>query len=212
MEPGKGSIYDLLNGNTQYIVPVYQRKYSWLKDKQCERLWNDIVSMEKLGKRQHFVGSIVNIAETHTPMGIQKYLVIDGQQRMTTLTILMIALRDYLIEKLLKLNDKYGIIHLNTMISPDFAPHIVSVAFKGIRSEVMLHALEDKGIYVSAGSACSSHSKKISNTLISIGLNKELADSTIRISFGKYNTKSEIDILISELDNLIKVLSLKDKR
>ena len=121
-------------------------------------------------------------------------------------------LRDYLIEKLLKLNDKYGIIHLNTMISPDFAPHIVSVAFKGIRSEVMLHALEDKGIYVSAGSACSSHSKKISNTLISIGLNKELADSTIRISFGKYNTKSEIDILISELDNLIKVLSLKDRR
>lgn len=98
MEPGKGSIYDLLNGNTQYIVPVYQRKYSWLKDKQCERLWNDIVSMEKLGKRQHFVGSIVNIAETHTPMGIQKYLVIDGQQRMTTLTILMIALRDYLIK------------------------------------------------------------------------------------------------------------------
>ena len=96
MEPGKGSIYDLLNGNTQYIVPVYQRKYSWLKEKQCERLWNDIVSMEKTGKRQHFVGSIVNIAETHTPMGIQKYLVIDGQQRMTTLTILMIALRDYL--------------------------------------------------------------------------------------------------------------------
>ncbi len=98
MEPGKGSIYDLLNGNTQYIVPVYQRKYSWLKEKQCERLWNDIVSMEKTGKRQHFVGSIVNIAETHTPMGIQKYLVIDGQQRMTTLTILMIALRDYLMD------------------------------------------------------------------------------------------------------------------
>jgi uncharacterized protein with ParB-like and HNH nuclease domain/predicted transport protein len=98
MEPGKGSIYDLLNGIKQYIVPVYQRKYSWLKDKQCERLWNDIVSMEKTGKRQHFVGSIVNISETHTPMGIQKYLVIDGQQRMTTLTLLMIALRDYLEE------------------------------------------------------------------------------------------------------------------
>lgn len=98
MEPGKGSIYDLLNGIKQYIVPVYQRKYSWLKEKQCERLWNDIVSMEKTGKRQHFVGSIVNISETHTPMGIQKYLVIDGQQRMTTLSILMIALRDYLEE------------------------------------------------------------------------------------------------------------------
>lgn len=96
MDPKKGSIYELLNGNTQFIVPVYQRKYSWMKDKQCARLWKDIVDMEKNGKRQHFVGSIVNIAETKSPMGIQKYLIIDGQQRMTTLTILMIALRDYL--------------------------------------------------------------------------------------------------------------------
>lgn len=98
MDPKKGSIYELLNGNTQFIVPVYQRKYSWLKDKQCARLWKDIVEMEKSGKRQHFVGSIVNIAESKSPMGIQKYLIIDGQQRMTTLTILMIALRDYLKE------------------------------------------------------------------------------------------------------------------
>ena len=65
----------------------------------------------------------------------------------------LINLKNYLINELLKLNDKYGIIHLNTMISDDFAPHIVSVSFKGIRSEVMLHALEDRGIYVSAGSA-----------------------------------------------------------
>lgn len=98
MDPKKGSIYELLNGNTQFIVPVYQRKYSWLKDKQCDRLWKDIVEMEKSGKRQHFVGSIVNIAESKCPMGIQKYLIIDGQQRMTTLTILMIALRDFLKE------------------------------------------------------------------------------------------------------------------
>lgn len=98
MDPKKGSIYELLNGNTQFIVPVYQRKYSWLKERQCARLWKDIVEMEKSGKRQHFVGSIVNIAESKSPMGIQKYLIIDGQQRMTTLTILMIALRDYLIE------------------------------------------------------------------------------------------------------------------
>ena len=121
----------------------------------------------------------------------------------------LINLKNYLINELLKLNDKYGIIHLNTMINDDFAPHIVSVSFKGIRSEVMLHALEDRGIYVSAGSACSSHSKKLSNTLNSIGLGKEYIDSTIRISFGKYNTKDEIDIFISEIDSLIKVLSLK---
>ena len=123
----------------------------------------------------------------------------------------LINLKNYLINELLKLNDKYGIIHLNTMISDDFAPHIVSVSFKGIRSEVMLHALEDRGIYVSAGSACSSHSKKLSNTLNSIGLGKEYIDSTIRISFGKYNTKDEIDTFINEIDSLIKVLSLKRK-
>ena len=123
----------------------------------------------------------------------------------------LINLKNYLINELLKLNDKYGIIHLNTMISNDFAPHIVSVSFKGIRSEVMLHALEDRGIYVSAGSACSSHSKKMSNTLNNIGLSKEYIDSTIRISFGKYNTKDEVDMFINEIDSLIKVLSLKRK-
>ena len=75
----------------------------------------------------------------------------------------------------------------------------------------MLHALEDRGIYVSAGSACSSHSKKMSNTLNNIGLSKEYIDSTIRISFGKYNTKDEVDMFINEIDSLIKVLSLKRK-
>ena len=120
-------------------------------------------------------------------------------------------LRDYLITELHKLYNKYNNIHLNTKTSDDFAPHIVSVAFKGIRSEVMLHALEEKGIYVSAGSACSSHSKKTSNTLMSIGLDKETIDSTIRISFGKYNTIDEINKFIFEIDNLMGVLSIKRK-
>lgn len=96
MDTSKGSIYELLNGKYQYIVPVYQRRYSWLKDKQCERLWKDIVKMEQHEKKHHFVGAIVNISESNMPMGIHKYLVIDGQQRITTLTILMIALRDYI--------------------------------------------------------------------------------------------------------------------
>lgn len=98
MDIDKGSIYDLLNGQCQYIIPVYQRKYSWLPDAQCARLWNDIVKMEKGHKKHHFVGSIVSIAEQKALMGVQKQLIIDGQQRMTTLSILMIALRDYLKE------------------------------------------------------------------------------------------------------------------
>lgn len=97
MDVEKGSIYKLLNGQHQYIVPVYQRKYSWRKDEQCARLWRDIVAMEK-NKKLHFVGSIVSVAEKVSLMGVHKSLIIDGQQRMTTLTLLMIALRDYLLE------------------------------------------------------------------------------------------------------------------
>lgn len=96
MDIEKGSIYNLLNGQCQYIIPVYQRKYSWLADVQCARLWDDIVKMETGHKKHHFVGSIVSIAEKKALMGVQKQLIIDGQQRMTTLSILMIALRDYL--------------------------------------------------------------------------------------------------------------------
>ena len=98
MDIEKGSIYNLLNGQCQYIIPVYQRKYSWQAHVQCARLWKDIVEMEKKKKKHHFVGSIVSIAEKKSVMGVQKQLIIDGQQRMTTLSILMIALRDYLKE------------------------------------------------------------------------------------------------------------------
>ena len=99
MDIDKGSIYQLLNGQYQYIIPVYQRKYSWLAEVQCARLWKDIVNMVKQHKQHHFVGSIVSVAEKYSLMGVQKRLIIDGQQRMTTLSILMIALRDYLIEQ-----------------------------------------------------------------------------------------------------------------
>ncbi|MBR1941175.1 MAG: DUF262 domain-containing protein [Bacteroidaceae bacterium] len=99
MDVEKGNIYKLLNGQCQYIIPVYQRLYSWQANVQCARLWKDIVEMEKKNKMHHFVGSIVCIAEKKSLMGVQKQLIIDGQQRLTTLSILMIALRDYLIEK-----------------------------------------------------------------------------------------------------------------
>ena len=85
------------NGNKQFLIPVYQRYYSW-DIEQCKRLWNDIVGMQKKNKQGHFVGSIVNIAEQAMPTGVQKYMIIDGQQRMTTLTLLLIALRDYSID------------------------------------------------------------------------------------------------------------------
>lgn len=96
MDATKGNIYSILNGNKQFLIPVYQRYYSW-DIEQCRRLWNDIVDMQKKNKQGHFVGSVVNIAEQAMPTGVQKYMIIDGQQRMTTLTLLLIALRDYAI-------------------------------------------------------------------------------------------------------------------
>lgn len=87
------------------------------------------------------------------------------------------------------------------------APHIVSVSFDRIRSEVLLHALEDKEIYVSSGSACSSNHPGISGTLQAIGVPKERLDSTLRFSFCEDTSKEQIDYVIDTLKELVPVLS-----
>lgn len=92
------------------------------------------------------------------------------------------------------------------------APQIVSAAFEGVKSEVLLHALEDKGIYVSSGSACSSNHPGVSGTLRGIGLKKELLDSTLRFSFGMFNTEEEVDYCIDTLKELLPVLRRYRKR
>ena len=86
------------------------------------------------------------------------------------------------------------------------APHIVSVGFAGVRSEVLLHALEEKGIYVSSGSACSSNHPAISGTLSGIGVPAEYLDATLRFSFSHENTPEQIDYVISCLSELLPVL------
>lgn len=97
MKAVEGSVYSILDSNTQYMVPIYQRFYSW-NEINCERLWNDIVRMQKQNKVSHFVGAIVSIVESVIPGTVSKFQVIDGQQRLTTLTILLLALRDYISE------------------------------------------------------------------------------------------------------------------
>ena len=87
------------------------------------------------------------------------------------------------------------------------APHIISVSFEGIRSEVLLHALEEEGIYVSSGSACSSHHPGISGTLRAIGLPDGLLDSTLRFSCSVFTEKEEIDYTIDSLKRLVPVLA-----
>ena len=83
------------------------------------------------------------------------------------------------------------------------APHIVSVSFAGIRSEVLLHALEEKGIYASAGSACSAHKRTTSATLTAMRLNKNLLDSTLRFSFSTETTEEEIQYCIQTLSEIL---------
>lgn len=86
------------------------------------------------------------------------------------------------------------------------APHIVSVGFAGVRAEVLLHALEERGIYVSSGSACSSNHPAVSGTLKAIGVRQELLDSTVRFSFCAETTEEELDYTVQVLSELLPML------
>ncbi len=117
------------------------------------------------------------------------------------------------IEKLHRLKEHFiaGIeqipeIKINGLTGRESAPHIVSVSIRGIRSEVMLHALEEKGIYISAGSACASNKPQTSDTLKAIGVEKELLDSTIRFSFSEFTTQEEIDYTLQAMNEIIPML------
>lgn len=93
------------------------------------------------------------------------------------------------------------------------APHIVSCAFQGVRSEVLLHALEEKGVYVSSGSACSSNKKiPVSSVLQEIHLRKDLQESVIRFSFSDWTTPEEIDYALETLRELLPVLRRYSRR
>lgn len=103
-------------------------------------------------------------------------------------------------------------IYINGPQDETGAPHIVSASIGGIRSEVLLHALEEKGVYVSAGSACSSHKHTISATLESMGIEKQLMDSTLRFSFSVFTTKEELDYTLECLDELVPMLRRYTRR
>ncbi len=88
------------------------------------------------------------------------------------------------------------------------APHILNVSFEGVRSEVVLHSLENEGIYVSSGSACSSHKKEPSYVLKDLGLNKIQIDGSIRFSLSEFTTAEEIDQTAEALMKIIKRLRM----
>ena len=94
-------------------------------------------------------------------------------------------------------------VFVNGKTGRDSAPQIVSVSIDGVRSEVMLHTLEDRKIYVSAGSACSSNKPAPSRTLQGIGLPKQKLESTIRISFCVNTTEEEVDYAVEKMKEII---------
>jgi uncharacterized protein with ParB-like and HNH nuclease domain len=94
MQAKETKLQDIIEGTKQYVIPLFQRTYSWTP-KEWEVLWKDLVELcEMENPRTHFIGSIVNMPTVSVPEGVAKYLLIDGQQRLTTIFILLALLRN----------------------------------------------------------------------------------------------------------------------
>jgi cysteine desulfurase len=105
-------------------------------------------------------------------------------------------IKEYFIQRLISIDN----VLINSPSQQGFIPHILSVSFPGVKGEVLIHALEDKGIFASTGSACSSKKLSHSALLPLIGLSKKEAEGTIRFSFNELNTEEEVDYVIENLN------------
>lgn len=101
---------------------------------------------------------------------------------------------------------------INGMPLREAAPHILSISVMGVRSEVLLHALEERNIYISAGSACSSHKRKPSAVLTAMGMSKEQIESTVRLSFSEENTLEDADYFLQSMGELVPMLRRYSRR
>ena len=115
-------------------------------------------------------------------------------------------------ERMAKGLSKIDDVVINGMPVIEGAPHILSVSFLGIRSEVLLHTLEDRNIFVSAGSACSSHKRKPSATLSAMGMSNVQIENTVRISFSEENTFEEVDYCLEVLNEVLPMLKRYARR
>lgn len=120
----------------------------------------------------------------------------------------MYRLKEYIAQGL----EKIGDIRINGMDLREGAPQILSISVMGVRSEVLLHSLEERGIYVSAGSACSSHKRKPSATLAAMGMSKDQIESTVRLSFCEENTIEEADYFLQVMGELVPMLRRYSRR
>ncbi len=111
-------------------------------------------------------------------------------------------LKKYFIDKLEKIDD----LKINSKVREDYLPHVLNVSFEGVRGEVFVHALEDKDIYVSTGSACSSKKQHKSHVLCAIGLSDRDIEGAIRFSFSPENTIEEVDYTVDNIEKTLKFL------
>lgn len=139
---------------------------------------------------------------TENVIGISAFgaAVEDISSRFDSISAHLSSLHDYAAEKLSSLDIKLNI------PAKKYAPHILNITLPSIKSETMLHHLSSAGIYVSSGSACSSHSNASSPSLLAFGLDKHAADCSLRISFSEYNTYQDIDTLCTSLAEGINTL------
>jgi len=94
MQAKETKLQDIIEGTKQYVIPLFQRTYSWT-NKEWDVLWKDLMELsETENPRSHFIGSIVNMPTVSVPEGVAKFLLIDGQQRLTTIFILLTLLRN----------------------------------------------------------------------------------------------------------------------
>lgn len=120
----------------------------------------------------------------------------------------MYRLKEHIVQGL----EKIGDIRINGMELREGAPQILSISVMGVRSEVLLHSLEERGIYVSAGSACSSHKRKPSATLSAMGMSRDQIESTVRLSFCEENTIEEADYFLQVMGELVPMLRRYSRR
>lgn len=123
--------------------------------------------------------------------GISQHRILEKEKRMR-------ELRNRLKEGILR-----NIEDVKVNTPENSAPHILNVSFKGTKSEVLLHSLEIEGIYVSSGSACSSHKKGPSYVLTAIGLDRGMIDGTLRFSLSEFTTAEEIDYTVASLTKIV---------
>lgn len=139
MEAGKSKLLDIIQGDKQYIIPIYQRRYSW-KLNQCKQILDDIIKVASNDNlSSHFIGSIVYISEgEYRASGINHLLLIDGQQRMTTVSILLLAVYNYIKDT-----------NIKTLFIPDkiFNQYLVNQYAKGEEYIKLILNKDDKKVY-----------------------------------------------------------------